>query len=150
MMGWVFGLCGWCNKALRILEAFAGGGGEPPPQTPPPFFFNHFEDGRGVTFAEGTLGGLRLMERMVGHDRAVLIDACITGQHQPGTIVCQDWEEMPGSRYTWSSHDTTLPVALALGRSIGLTLPSVIRIWGVEVKEVDTFGEHSMFKFFPA
>ncbi len=96
---------------------------------------------RGLLFAEGALGGLRLMERLVGYERAVIVDACITGQWPPGTVVARDWEEMPGSRFTWSSHDTSLPVAMALGRAIGLVLPSVIRIWGVEVGEVDTFGE---------
>ena len=39
----------------------------------------------GVDVLEEEAGGLRLMERMTGYDRAVLVDAAVTGG-TPGTI----------------------------------------------------------------
>lgn len=95
----------------------------------------------GYCFAEGALGGLKLMERLVGFDHAVIVDAFITGRHQAGSVISCELAELPGALHTWSSHDTTLTVAMELGRAIGLVLPTSIRIWGIEVSNVDTFGE---------
>jgi hydrogenase maturation protease len=86
-------------------------------------------------------GGLRLMERMVGYDRAIVIDAMCSGA-APGTIhrlaVC----DMPTQRSA-SSHDMTLPTALTLGRQAGLRLPpdEAILILGIEAEDVVHFGE---------
>ncbi|MEO5333460.1 MAG: hydrogenase maturation protease [Magnetococcus sp. YQC-5] len=96
---------------------------------------------QGYCFAEGALGGLNLMERLVGFEHAVIVDAFITGQRQPGSVIACELEELPDTLHTWSSHDTTLTVAMELGRIIGLVLPTSIRIWGIEVRNVDTFGE---------
>lgn len=98
-------------------------------------------EGKKIDFAEGNVGGLRLMETLVGYDDAILVDAMVTGTSPPGTIVCGDWGDLPGVRHTWSSHDTRLSVALELGVAVGMKLPSRIRVWGIEVKDVDTFGE---------
>ena len=71
--------------------------------------------------AEDYWGGLRLMEQMVGYDRAIVIDAIRSGA-PPGTIHRLATGDMPTQRSA-SSHDMNLPTALALGRQAGLRLP---------------------------
>ena len=94
-----------------------------------------------VAVVEDYCGGLRLMERMVGCDRAVVIDAICSGA-LPGTIHRLAAGDMPTQRSA-SSHDMTLPTALKLGRQAGLRLPpdEGILIFGIEAADVVHFGE---------
>lgn len=94
-----------------------------------------------VEVAEDYWGGLRLMERMVGYDRAVVIDAICTGA-APGTIRRLRVDDIPTQRSA-SAHDVNLPTALALGRQSGLALPSDDRIAlvGIEAQDIIHFGE---------
>jgi hydrogenase maturation protease len=94
-----------------------------------------------VEVAEDYWGGLRLMERMAGYDRAVVIDAIQTGA-PAGTIHRLAVGDIPTQRSA-SSHDVNLPTALALGRQAGIKLPedSDILLVGVEASDILTFGE---------
>jgi len=94
-----------------------------------------------VDVAEASLGGLRLLDEAIGYDRLVLVDAIQAGG-QPGQVYQLGPDDM-SSLHSASSHDLNLPVALELGRRLGLALPEdeAIRIVAVEVEEVMTFGE---------
>ena len=95
---------------------------------------------RGAETIELCAGGLRLMEAMAGYDRAVVIDA-IEGGGPPGSIRRFGEKTLPPMRNADSTHDGSLPAALALGRAAGLRIPDDIRIWAVEAGDVETFGE---------
>ena len=94
-----------------------------------------------VEVAEDYWGGLRLMEQMVGYDRAIVIDAICSGA-PPGTIHHLAPGDIPTQRSA-SSHDMTLPTALALGRQAGLQLPQdeAILLVGIEADDILNFGE---------
>ena len=94
-----------------------------------------------IEVAEDYWGGLRLMERMVGYQRAVVIDAIRTGA-APGTVHRLRVDDIPTQRSA-SAHDVNLPTALALGRQSGLDLPSDDRIAlvAVEAQDIIHFGE---------
>jgi hydrogenase maturation protease len=94
-----------------------------------------------VDVAEDSHGGLRLMERMVGYDRAIVVDAMTTGA-PPGTIRRLAISEL-ATRHSASSHDVDLATALAVGRGAGASLPDdeAVVLFGVEADEVETFGE---------
>lgn len=94
-----------------------------------------------VTVTELYTGGLRLMEAMVGFDRALVVDAMVTGACPPGTIRSFAPEELGATRNLRCAHDTSLPAALAMGRMLGLSLPEEIRVWGVEATCCEEFGE---------
>ena len=85
-------------------------------------------------------GGLRLMERLAGADRAILVDALICGTYPPGTVLCLGPEDLPTQR-TASAHDASLATALRLGRAMGLAMPSDVRIVAVVAEDVLEFGE---------
>lgn len=95
----------------------------------------------GIEVHEDYWGGLRLMERMEGYDRAVVIDAIQTGG-DPGTIHHLAVESIPTQRSA-SAHDVNLPTALAFGRQHGLALPrdENILLVAIEAEDILTFGE---------
>ncbi len=94
-----------------------------------------------VVVSEDYWGGLRLMERMAGFDRAIVIDAIRTGA-PPGTIHRLTPGSIPTQRSA-SAHDVNLPTALAVGRTAGLHLPrdEDILLVGIEAEDILSFGE---------
>jgi hydrogenase maturation protease len=94
-----------------------------------------------VDVEEDYWGGLRLMERMAGYDRAIIVDAIQSGA-PPGTIHLLSPGDVPTQRSA-SSHDMNLPTALALGRQAGIHLPEdrSILLVGIEAEDILTFGE---------
>jgi hydrogenase maturation protease len=98
-------------------------------------------DRPGIEVGEDHWGGLRLMERMVGYDRAIVIDAICTGA-PPGTIHRLSPASIPTQRSA-SAHDVNLPTALAFGRKGGLALPrdEDIQLVGIEAEDVLTFSD---------
>ncbi len=88
------------------------------------------------------LGGLSLMERMIGYDRAIVIDAVATGQ-TPGAVSCIRLDELPGFSgvHTTSAHDTSLLNALRVGHKMGAHLPETVMVVGVEADRLYDFSE---------
>jgi len=95
----------------------------------------------GVEVGEDFCGGLRLMERMIGFDRAIIVDAICSGA-APGTVRTLAVDDLP-TRHSGSAHDADMGAALALGRQGGAALPAGddIRIVAIEAEDVLTFGE---------
>jgi len=94
----------------------------------------------GFTTVELFSGGMWLMEAMAGHDRAIVIDAIVSGGIA-GAIYRLGLDDLPQTRTADCSHDASLPVALALGHAAGLRLPIDVRIWAVEAADIETFSE---------
>jgi hydrogenase maturation protease len=95
---------------------------------------------RGVEVDTDYWGGLRLMERLVGYERAYIIDAICSGAHEPGTIMELGVEDVP-TQHSGSAHDVNLPTALLLASTMGLPMPHVIKIIGIEAENVLDLGE---------
>ena len=95
----------------------------------------------GIEVGEDYWGGLRLMERLVGFDHAVIVDAVMSGA-PPGTIHRLTPADMSTQRSA-SAHDVNLPTALAFGRLSGECLPPDERILlvGIEAHDILTFCE---------
>ena len=89
------------------------------------------------------VGGLRLMEFMVGYDYAIVIDMLFTGQQPAGHVSCFPLEDLPdlAARHVTSTHDTSLQSALKLGRELGLRLPQKIMVVGIEANNCYNFSE---------
>lgn len=86
-------------------------------------------------------GGLRLMDELVGYERAIIIDAMVTGRALPGTVRSLPLSDLRETKNIVCSHDTNLSTALEMGRLLGLSLPGEVHIWGIEAEEVETFSE---------
>ena len=96
-----------------------------------------------LVFSEASLGGLCLLDLMAGYDHAVLVDAIQTQDGRPGDIYRLHASDLQRSVHSGSSHDLSLSGALALGRALGMRLPSdeAIVLIAVEVEDILTFGE---------
>jgi hydrogenase maturation protease len=94
-----------------------------------------------VEFDEAYCGGLGLMERLVGYDRVILVDAIVSGE-PPGTVRTLGVDDLP-TQHSGSAHDVTLPAALAVGREAGARLPrgEAIRLVAIEAADVTTLRE---------
>ena len=100
-----------------------------------------WQDATHVDVTEDYWGGLRLMERMIGYDRAIVVDAICTGA-TPGTIHHLT-VDMMATQKSASAHDVNLPTALAFGRQAGAHLPADedVRLVGMEAEDVINFSD---------
>jgi hydrogenase maturation protease len=80
------------------------------------------------------------MERMVGYDRAILVDAIQTVGGSPGEIYRLGLDDLP-TLHADAIHDASLKAALELGRRLGAELPRDITIIAVEAVDVLDFGD---------
>jgi hydrogenase maturation protease len=98
---------------------------------------------QSVDFDFLSVGGLSLMESMVGYERAILVDAALTGNHPFGFVSLSGLEQLPNvaQGHMSSSHDTTLQTALAVGRKMGASLPNEIWVITIEAENTYEFSE---------
>lgn len=92
------------------------------------------------------VGGLRLMERLIGYQRVILIDAISTGQRPIGSIHRLQSSDLPGLAdrqpgHLSSVHDSSLQTALEVGYALGVPLPNELVIVAVEAGRVFDFTE---------
>ena len=102
------------------------------------------ERDNSVDITEACVGGLRLMEMMIGYDRVILIDALTLGDAPPGSIhrmTLPDLEAISPTQHSASAHDASLATALDSGRRMGLPLPDDIIIYAVSVENVIDFSD---------
>lgn len=103
--------------------------------------FNSYANKVEVDFHAG--GGLSLMERLIGYDRAIIVDAIHTGRKPQGSVDCFRLEDLPSyaMSHLASAHETTLQTALQVGRTLDAVLPSEISIVAIESQNVYDFSE---------
>jgi hydrogenase maturation protease len=96
-----------------------------------------------VDLAEACVGGLRLLDTLAGYERVILVDAIQTRGGTPGDIFRLHPNDLNVTLHAGSTHDLSLPGALAFGRGIGMTLPDDqnLTIVAIEVEDVLTFSE---------
>ncbi len=89
------------------------------------------------------VGGLSLMEHLVGCESAILIDAITSGVNPPGSVTVFELDDLPdpSSGHLGSAHDTSLKEAIQLGRLMGAILPEQIWVVAVECEIVPVFSE---------
>jgi hydrogenase maturation protease len=99
--------------------------------------------GEDVDFVEASVGGMRLLDVIAGYERIIMVDAIQSRGGKPGDIHRLNPDDVRASLHAGSTHDLTLPGALALGRAMGMTLPDDedFVIIAIEVTDVLTFAE---------
>ena len=96
-----------------------------------------------IEIKEVSVGGLSLMESMIGYDYVILIDAFKNAVGCPGTVhkmTLQDLIAVSPTQHSASPHDASLVTALEAGQRLGFRLPKEISIYAIEVEVVDEFG----------
>ena len=90
-----------------------------------------------------SVGGLSLMEHLIGYDRAIIIDAFIADAEDVGSILIRKLNELPNysAFHISSAHDTSLQNAIQLGREMGAYLPVDVLIIGIAIRRISEFSE---------
>lgn len=90
-----------------------------------------------------SLGGLSLMERMLGYRRVVIVDSMETGQSPAGSVMVYPLEELPNpsAGHSTSVHDTSLITALQTAKAMGLSVPQSVKVVAIEAQKVYDFSE---------
>ena len=86
-----------------------------------------------VDVVESGGGGLDLLDVLEGYDRALLLDAILTGKHPPGTILEFSAEDLKKNDAP-SPHYAGLPTVIQLAESLGIRFPHIFQIVAVEVE----------------
>lgn len=89
-----------------------------------------------------SLGGISLMEHLIGYECAILVDAVASDQ-ETGSVIISKLNEMPdySAFHIASAHDTSLQNALKLGRSMGVSLPREVIVVGIATDRIYDFSE---------
>lgn len=98
----------------------------------------------GIDIAEVSVGGLTLMEAMIGYDRVILVDALQRLDGIPGRVhkmSLDDLKSISHTQHSASAHDANLVTALETGKRMGLPLPEQITIYAIEVVNVSEFSD---------
>jgi hydrogenase maturation protease len=90
-----------------------------------------------------SLGGLSLMERLIGYERAIIVDAIYSGKNPFGNVTSFALDELPNPNdgHTTSAHDTTLITAMDAGKRLSVPLPETVQVVAIEAYNVHVFSE---------
>jgi hydrogenase maturation protease len=94
-----------------------------------------------ITIMETGVAGLSLLDLLVGHDRAIIIDAIQTVGGKAGQIYRLEPKAFDTTIRTASSHGIDFTTALEFGKKLGLPLPQQIIIFAIEASDISTFRE---------
>lgn len=106
--------------------------------------FRALPTGAPVEVREVSVGGLTLMEHMVGWDKVILVDALRTGRSPSGTIrrlTLEDLRSLSPTQHSASAHDASLVTAIGMAERMKLAVPDHVVIFAVEVENVIDFCE---------
>jgi hydrogenase maturation protease len=89
------------------------------------------------------LGGLTLMERILGYSHVILIDCMETGRDPIGTVRKVSLAELsdPSAGHSASPHDTSLLTALETARTMGAEVPERVEVVTIEAQVTYEFSE---------
>ena len=102
----------------------------------------HLPEGAPFDLTCLSVGGIGLMEHLIGYEHAILIDA-FAANDDAGSICVLKLDELPNySAYHIASvHDTSLQNAIKLGKDMGALLPDDVVIIGIATRNVFEFSE---------
>jgi len=89
-----------------------------------------------------SLGGIGLMEHLIGYDRAILVDA-FEMDAPVGSISVLKLNQLPNysAYHIASTHDTSLQKAIEMGREMGAHLPENVLVVGIAIDRIHEFSE---------
>lgn len=93
-----------------------------------------------VDLLEPPSSGFALAESLMGYQRAVIIDALVDPCAEVGAVVRLDVTECYG-KAPLSPHTSGFHEGLAMGRAVGLQVPSAIALYGIVIREPLCFAK---------
>jgi hydrogenase maturation protease len=94
-----------------------------------------------VDYRTTTLGGLDILEFIVGYEWVAFIDAIKTKDGVPGTVYEFTPSDFKETLHLSNLHDISFLSAIELGKKLEYSIPKEIHIFAVEILEDQVFGE---------
>jgi len=93
-------------------------------------------------FLNVCVGGLELLDHMLGYDTVFILDAIQTEHGQPGDVYFLSTKDFKETSHISNLHDINFLTALKLAKKLDITVPSNIHIIAVEIIEDRVFSEN--------
>jgi hydrogenase maturation protease len=93
-----------------------------------------------IDLLEHVASGFSLAERLVGYQRAVIVDALTDAQVEVGTVTQVEIQEPSRSSFL-SFHTAGFHDILTLAQLAGLEVPGTIAVYGIAIREPLSFSE---------
>ena len=95
-----------------------------------------------VDTLQEAVGGLEILPMVSGYRFAIIVDAILTGDYKPGTVLIFDPESFDCTIADVPAHDMNLATAIKIGREMDNSImPEVIKFIAVEVEDLQTMSE---------
>ncbi len=94
----------------------------------------------GIDVLELSTSDFGVMERLIGYQRAVIVDALVDEEAEVGTVKRVDLPECSDDGHV-SPHTGGFSAALHLARKLGLVVPAEIALYGVVIREPRSFSD---------
>jgi len=95
----------------------------------------------GVDVIEASVGGLGLLDLIVGYEKLIVVDSIKTEDGSPGALYRLELDDLERTIHTSSPHDTNFATAIEFGKRCGLSVPENIHIYAIEIEDNTTFSE---------
>lgn len=100
-----------------------------------------FSDKNVKIIPEYSGSALDLVLDICGWQKVFVVDAVVTGKMPAGTVRLFSEEEICENMKPDCFHGVNLPQALIMGRKLNLELPCCLKLIGIEIEPVVSFGE---------
>jgi hydrogenase maturation protease len=94
-----------------------------------------------IDIVEASLGGIGLLDLMVGYKKVIIVDSIKTVDGKPGEIYKIDLENLGDITYPCGPHFLDVRTAVELGNKFGYEMPENIEIYAIEIKDNTNFSE---------
>lgn len=96
----------------------------------------------GVDCHQEAVGGLDILPVIHGYRMAIIVDAIMTGEYAPGTVMVYTEHDFDEKIAEAASHDVNLPTAIRIGRQMDPEImPDKITYIAIEVQDIKTMTE---------
>ena len=93
-----------------------------------------------IDIIKSSAATMDIIPQLAGYQRLVVIDAIVLGSGGPGTVHRFSLEDFAATVRPSCPHDINFATAIQMGKEWGYDIPSDIRIYGIEVKELLKFS----------
>lgn len=87
------------------------------------------------------VGGVYILDLLVGYDRALIVDAAETGEHKTGALFRVETKRGDIKSSFCTMHQIGIFQALDLGTKMKLDMPEIINFYGIEVENCQNYSE---------
>ncbi|MDD4244680.1 MAG: hydrogenase maturation protease [Candidatus Methanomethylophilaceae archaeon] len=95
-----------------------------------------------VDSQQEAIGGLDILPVISGYKMAIIVDAIMTQDYGPGSVIIFDPEDFESTIADVPAHDVNLATAIKIGRGLHPeTMPDSVRFVAIEVEDIQTMSE---------